>query len=154
MKIAVAQMAVVPGHPDVNVQKIVTEIEKARSQGCALIVFPEMAVPGYLLGDEWENAAFVNDCFAYNEVIKDATKGIAAIWGNVFVDDRKRGEDGRVRKYNAAFVAQNGLWVSNGHVFKTLMPKYREFDDERHFYSLRKDAADQGLPIETLLQPF
>ena len=69
MKIAVAQMRVVPGHPDVNAQKMVVEIEKARAQGCALIVFPEMAVPGYLLGDEWENAAFVNDCFAYNEVI-------------------------------------------------------------------------------------
>ena len=154
MKIAVAQMGVVPGHPDVNVQKMVVEIEKARAQGCALIVFPEMAVPGYLLGDEWENAAFVNDCFAYNEVIKEATQGIAAIWGNVYVDAQKRGEDGRVRKYNAAFVAQNGEWVGNGHVFKTLMPKYREFDDERHFYSLRKDAADQGVSLETLLQPF
>lgn len=154
MKIAVAQMAVVPGHPDVNTQKIVVEIEKARAQGCAMIVFPEMAVPGYLLGDEWENAAFVNDCFAHNEVIKDATQGIAAIWGNVYVDAQKRGEDGRMRKYNAAFVAQNGQWVGSGHMFKTLMPKYREFDDERHFYSLRKDATDQGVSLETLLHPF
>lgn len=34
------------------------------------------------------------------------------------------------------------------------MPKYREFDDERHFYSLRKEAADSGWPLSERLKPF
>ncbi|GAO28594.1 NAD synthetase [Geofilum rubicundum JCM 15548] len=63
-------MEVVPGHPDINVKKMLAEIKKARAAGDEMIVFPEMAVPGYLLGDEWENTAFVKDCYHYNAVIK------------------------------------------------------------------------------------
>lgn len=153
LKIAVAQIDIKAGHPDVNVQKIVNEIDVARQRGVDLIVFPEMAVPGYLLGDEWENAAYVRDCYAYNEVIKDATKDIIAIWGNVDIDVSLRNEDGRLRKYNAAFIAQNGEYVGEGKIHKTLMPKYREFDDERHFYSLRKEAQDQRRDIKEALKP-
>lgn len=154
MKIAVAQMEVIPGHPDINTKKIVAEIEKARLAGDELIVFPEMAVPGYLLGDEWENAAYVRDCFGYNDEIRKATEGIVAVWGNIDLDFNLRSEDGRIRKYNAAFIAQNGEYVGTGWVHKTLMPKYREFDDERHFYSSRKEADDKGIALSELLQPF
>jgi len=154
MKIAVAQMEVIPGHPDRNTKKIVAEIDKARLNGDQMIVFPEMAVPGYLLGDEWENDAFVIDCFSFNDDIRKATEGIVAIWGNIDLDFNLRSEDGRIRKYNAAFVAQNGEYVGTGRIHKTLMPKYREFDDERHFYSLRKEAVDLGVPLPHLLKPF
>lgn len=154
MKIAVVQMDVVPGHPDINVKKMLAEIEKARASGDEMIIFPEMAVPGYLLGDEWENTAFIRDCFSYNEVIKNATQGIAAVWGNIDIDTRQKNEDGRIRKFNAAFIASNGAFVGSGCIHKTLMPKYREFDDERHFYSLRKEAEDKGMPLSGLLKPF
>jgi NAD+ synthase (glutamine-hydrolysing) len=154
MKIAVVQMEVVPGHPDVNVKKMLAEIEKAKVAGDELIIFPEMAVPGYLLGDEWENTAFVQDCYHYNEIIKNATHGIVAVWGNIDIDTRLVNEDGRLRKYNAAFLASNGAYVGSGCIHKTLMPKYREFDDERHFYSLRKEAEDKGVALSGLLQPF
>jgi NAD+ synthase (glutamine-hydrolysing) len=112
-----------------------------------------MAVPGYLLGDEWENSSYVKDCFAYNNDIRIATNGIVAIWGNVDIDTSKKNEDGRIRKYNAAFVAQNGEFVSKTPIHKTLMPKYREFDDERHFYSLRKEADEGRNRVESLLEP-
>jgi NAD+ synthase (glutamine-hydrolysing) len=154
MKIAVAQMEVIPGHPDINTKKIIAEIEKARLAGDEIIVFPEMAVPGYLLGDEWENAAFVKDCLSFNDKIRNATKGIVAIWGNIDLDFELKSEDGRIRKYNAAFIAQNGEYIGTGRIHKTLMPKYREFDDERHFYSLRKEADDRGIKLSELLQPF
>lgn len=36
---------------------------------------------------------------------------------------------------------------------KTLQPNYREFDDTRHFYSLRKLAVELGKNITDLLQP-
>lgn len=152
MKIAVAQIDVVAGRPDLNVKKIIHEIEKARQAGDQVIVFPEMAVPGYLLGDEWENGAFVADCQTYNLDICAATTGIVAIWGNIALDDTRRSEDGRIRKYNAAFVAQNGRMVSTP-VIKTLMPKYREFDDERHFYASRKLAQDAEKPANDFINP-
>jgi NAD+ synthase (glutamine-hydrolysing) len=154
IKIAVAQLDIKAGHPAENVKKIIAEILKSREAGDHVIVFPEMAVPGYLLGDEWENAAFVNDCYAYNDDIRKATQNITAIWGNVDVYPLKRNEDGRLRKYNAAFIAHNGEWVDGGVVHKTLMPKYREFDDERHFYSSRKEAQDAYKEMDEVLHPF
>jgi NAD+ synthase (glutamine-hydrolysing) len=77
---------------------------------------------------------------------------------NVLIDPSKKNEDGRIRKYNAAFVAQNGEYVGNGvfagHTVKSLMPKYREFDDERHFHSLLKLATELGVAPESLIAPF
>lgn len=160
MKISVAQLDIKAGYPDINVSKILSEIEIAKNNGVDIIVFSELCVSGYLLGDEWENLAFMKDCFSYNETIKNATDGIIAIWGNVDLDFSQKNEDGRVRKYNAAFIAQNGKYVGTsgnlnvGRVYKTLMPKYREFDDERHFYSYRKNAQDFNLNIERIISPF
>lgn len=160
MKISVAQLDIKAGYPDINVSKILSEIEIAKNNGVDIIVFSELCVSGYLLGDEWENHAFMKDCFSYNETIKNATDGIIAIWGNVDLDFSQKNEDGRVRKYNAAFIAQNGKYVGTsgnlnvGRVYKTLMPKYREFDDERHFYSYRKNAQDFNLNIERIISPF
>jgi NAD+ synthase (glutamine-hydrolysing) len=154
IKIALAQLDIQPGHPASNVKKILLEIEKARSSGDDLIVFPELSVPGYLLGDEWENTSFVRDCFNYNEEIKNASEGIAVIWGNIDLDTSKRGEDGRIRKYNSAFIAQNRQYAGKGCTHKMLLPKYREFDDERHFYASRKEAQDLGIPLTQMLHPF
>ncbi|MBN2167279.1 MAG: NAD(+) synthase [Marinilabiliaceae bacterium] len=154
VKIAIAQIEIIAGHPNINVSKIISEIEQARKEKADIIVFPEMAVPGYLLGDEWENNAFIKDCYSYNEDIKNATQNITAIWGNLDIDFDKVGEDGRIRKYNAAFIARNGMFVGAGKIHKTLMPKYREFDDERHFYSLRKEAQDISIFTNQLIAPF
>ncbi|MGK7396891.1 MAG: NAD(+) synthase [Candidatus Cyclobacteriaceae bacterium M3_2C_046] len=153
LKIAVFQMEVKPGHPGKNAEKIINAIIEARETGYDLIVFPEMAVPGYLLGDEWENEAFVKDAYQYNQDIIKVTENIVAIWGNVDLDPSQKNEDGRIRKYNAAFIAANQKLLAPGVVHKTLMPKYREFDDERHFYSLLKQAYDQEVRLEDLLQP-
>ncbi len=155
---ALAQLNITAGHPDINTQKILAEISLAKKRKVDVIVFPEMAVPGYLLGDEWENDSFVRDIESFNDEICKASTGITVVWGSLFADWNQKGEDGRVRKYNAAYVAQNGRYVSNGafsgHTFKTLMPKYREFDDERHFYSMLKYAHQSGKNLRQLLLPF
>ena len=157
-KIVLEQMEVKAGNPEANLARILEGIARAKANGKELVVFPEMAVPGYLLGDEWENDAFVRECADMNAEIMAATDGVAAIWGNVAIDASAKGEDGRVRKYNAAFVAQNGAMVNNGvfdgRTVKSLMPKYREFDDERHFFSLPKLAFERGVSPESLLEPF
>ncbi len=158
MDIAVAQLEVIPGRPDRNMDGILREIKLARKRDMDVIVFPEMAVPGYLLGDEWENDCFINDLMCYNDDIRSASKDLCVVWGSVYADSRQKGEDGRIRKYNAAYIVQDRKWVSNGvlegRTYKTLMPKYREFDDERHFFSMLKLAQEQGRPIQELLQPF
>jgi len=170
--IVVCQMEVIPGDPTANLARILRGIDEAAAAGASLVVFPEMALPGYLLGDEWENDAFLRDLALMNDEIVAHTRGrCAAVWGNVqpifgghppvlgrVPVNGPRGADGRTRKYNAAFVAAAGRLVDNG-VFagftpKSLLPTYREFDDERHFYSLVKLAQEIGLPPADLLEPF
>lgn len=145
-------MQVKPGQPDLNARKIIEVIDQAKNEGSEVVIFPEMSVPGYILGDEWENEAFLWDALSYNQDIQAASKDIIVIWGNIDLDNQKIGEDGRIRKYNAAFIAQNGEITGVRH--KTLFPDYREFDDTRYFYSLRKEAAEQHRPVDELIFPF
>ncbi|WP_371361636.1 Glutamine-dependent NAD(+) synthetase [Sporomusa rhizae] len=151
LKIALAQMEVIPGRPDLNTDKMLSMIHTARTQYADIIIFPEMAIPGYLLGDTWEQQAFLRDCEAFGKQIIAASQDICIIYGNIAVDWSKRGDDGRVRKHNACFVAQNEQLIATR--IKTLQPNYREFDDTRHFVSLRKLAIDLKQDVESLLEP-
>ncbi len=160
LKIAMAQMEVIPGHPDKNTAKILSLMQRAAEAEAQLVIFPEMAVPGYLLGDTWEQSAFLADCESYGRDIIAATEGtgLTVMFGNIAVDWQKKNNDGRVRKYNALFTAQNGKLVQPDsmpypYIIKTLMPNYREFDDTRHFFSLQKLARELGTTPEQLLSP-
>ena len=163
LKIAMCQMKIVPGRPDSNGLYIIDEIKKAAVNGVDVIIFPEMAVPGYFIGDKWEDVAFIHDCEYYNKAIVRATSSsITAIWGSVYVPRNElgqpeTGEDGRLQRWNAGFIAQGGQLLSNGILpvaVKALMPEYRFFDDDRHFYSARKIADEHGVLLSQLLKPF
>lgn len=158
IKIALGQIEVHPGRPDLNTEVMLQMIKEAKEQNVALIIFPEMAIPGYLLGDTWEQHAFLEDCEYYGKQIIHASENICVQFGNVAVDWSKHNNDGRVRKYNAFFTAYQGKLLSRANapypfVIKTLQPNYREFDDTRHFYSLQQLAQELQQNIEDLLQP-
>ncbi|MDY4475575.1 NAD(+) synthase [Mitsuokella sp.] len=158
LNIAMAQMEVIPGHPDKNTERILAFISEARENHADIVIFPEMAVPGYFLGDTWEQPAFLRDCESYGKDIIAASHGITVMFGNVAIDWQKKNNDGRVRKYNAFFIAQDGKLVQPDNMpypytIKTLMPNYREFDDTRHFFSLQKLARELGTTPQKLLSP-
>jgi len=158
LKIALGQMEVIPGRPDLNTRTMLTMLEEARKQQAQMVVFPEMCIPGYLIGDTWEQQAFLRDCERHGRRIIEASAGLYVLFGNVGVDWDKIGDDGRVRKYNAFFIAHNGKLLGDDNFpypfrIKTLHPNYREFDDSRHFYSLRKLAPELGKSVEDMLQP-
>lgn len=158
LKIALAQIEVIPGRPDINTKNMLTMIEQARQQQVQMIVFPEMSIPGYFLGDTWEQLAFLRDCEAYGQRIVLASTDICIVFGNIAMDWDKLNDDGRVRKYNACFIAYQGKLMGGDNFpypfrIKTLQPNYREFDDSRHFYSLRKLATELGENVNELLQP-
>ena len=158
LKIAMAQMEVIPGHPDKNAATMLRMMDEARTEHVDVIIFPEMAIPGYLLGDTWEQTSFLADCEHYGQEIIEASKGITVMFGNIAMDWEKMNNDGRVRKYNAFFTAQNGKLIAPAgqdypFVIKTLMPNYREFDDTRHFYSLQQLALEQGKNPADLIAP-
>ncbi|MBQ3972126.1 MAG: NAD(+) synthase [Selenomonadaceae bacterium] len=158
LKIALGQMEVIPGHPDKNMEKILSMTEDARSQQADIVIFPEMAIPGYFLGDTWEQPAFLQDCEECGQKIIEASRGIIIMFGNIAVDWKKKNNDGRVRKYNAFFTAKNGKLIYPDSmpypfVIKTLMPNYREFDDTRHFFSLQKLSRELGTTPDQLISP-
>lgn len=150
LKIAMCQMKVVPGRPDLNAEYIIGEIYLAAERKADIIIFPEMSVPGYLIGDLWENEAYILDVQALNKKICDIAKevGITVIFGTAIIDRNfQNGEDGRRRIYNGALIADRNVI---NFVIKTLQPNYRIFDDDRHFYSARKayDGHPPFAPVE------
>ena len=158
IKIAMAQLRITPGHPSINTEKMLSFIQEAKENHADLIIFPEMSIPGYLLGDTWEQRAFIKDCEECGQDIIDASKDIAIIFGNVAVDWDNKNNDGRPRKFNALFTAYKGKLVKPDNmpypfVIKALMPNYREFDDTRHFFSLKKLAEELDRNVRDMVSP-
>ena len=167
LKIALAQMDVIPGDPRSNVDKMLKMIAEAKQRSVDLICFPEMCVGGYLLGDKFLEDAYCEELMSYNRELLEASEDIAIAYGNVYVDSNAEGyhpnKDGRSRKYNAVYVMQHGSYATRleendilpkGVQPKTLLPNYRFFDDERYFFSLPDVAMDYGKALEDLLSPF
>lgn len=160
IKICFSQFEVEPGHPDLNAKKMLQAIEEAKQNNTNIIIFPEMSIPGYLLGDTWEQSSYLKDCLSFGEDIIAASKDsdICIIFGNIAVDWNKKNTDGRVRKYNALYVAQHGKLIQPEKspypfAIKTLFPNYREFDDSRYFFSMQSLASELNTSIEEILSP-
>ena len=152
LKIYLAQIDVVAGKPSHNFAIIDSYIQRAKTAGADLVVFPEMCVGGYFLADKWADESFVDYLDEFNEKIRECSKGIGVIWGNVgrsYAGEDHRGRDGRRVRYNTAYFAQDGEWVARegagcapaGRYIKTLQPSYRVFDDDRYFCSSIEDAS-------------
>ncbi|MFA5165967.1 MAG: NAD(+) synthase [Candidatus Paceibacterota bacterium] len=158
LKVAIGQIDVVPGNIAINLRKCLETIEAGKAQGCELVVLPELATTGYLFGDHFENSQFCEDANNANLAILAASKGIAVIWGGLETDFSKKGEDGRERKYNAAFAAQNGCWVKGGNgsgaTYKYLLPDYRFFNDKRYVYSNLQLEQSKAMRSGALQKPF
>lgn len=158
LKICFSQFEVEPGHPDLNFSKMLQAINEAKQNHADIIIFPEMAIPGYLLGDTWEQTSYLKDCLAYGNDIIAQSNDICIIFGNIAVDWHKKNTDGRVRKYNALYTAYQGKLIQPEKspypfAIKTLFPNYREFDDSRYFFSLQNLATEMNKSVEELLSP-
>ncbi len=161
MKIYPVQMNVVPGKPELNFETLKKEVEKAVLNQCDLVVFPEMCLSGYLIGDLWEEHSFIDQCVEYGNRVANLSASIDILFGNV-AREEIHGENGRPLLYNAAFYASNGyfepLVQCNGVIKnllpKTLLPCYREFDEPRYFSDLRRLAFSLNQPLEALLKPY
>ena len=131
MRIALAQMNPTSGDINGNAAKILGSIDAAVRRGADLFVTPEMALPGYCIGDLVENEGFLEANEVAMQRIADAARGITAVIGFIDYDPAARNDSGAVRKYNAAAVVRDGQVLQRAH--KSLLPSYRYFDDKRFF---------------------
>ena len=111
IKIRTAQLAAVPSHIRKNLKQIEKEAALARAEGAHILVLPEMCLTGYLIGDLWDQNAFLKECERANEKVAALSKGLTIVWGSLAVDWDLINDDGRPRKYNAAFAASNGHFI-------------------------------------------
>lgn len=164
MKIALSQFEIIPSMPTNNAARIINYIEEAKNNKSDMIIFPELAISGYLIGDMWESESFIRECEELGEEIIKASKDIFVIFGNVAVDRNKKNFDGRVRKYNALFLAKDGKLIKNSYskipypfIIKTLLPNYKEFEDTRHFFSLKdlifENALEDNFDLKEYFKP-
>lgn len=164
MKIALSQFEIIPSMPTNNAARIINYIEEAKNNKADMIIFPELAISGYLIGDMWESESFIRECEELGEEIIKASKDIFVIFGNVAVDRNKKNFDGRVRKYNALFLAKDGKLIKNPYskipypfIIKTLLPNYKEFEDTRHFFSLKdlifENALEDNFDLKEYFNP-
>lgn len=127
MKVTIAQINTTNGDIAGNTARIIAAIEKAKSHGSDLVVFPELTTHGYTSQDWFQDADIIEHALDPLQQIIPETKGITAIVGTIRPNPDPNGR----RTFNCAAVISNGELL--GFVDKTLLPEYDVFDDPRWF---------------------
>ena len=112
MKIYPVQMNVVPGKPELNFETLKKEVEKAVLNQCDLVVFPEMCLSGYLIGDLCEEHSFLVQCVEYGNRVASLSNSIDILFGNVAREDGI-GENGRPFYITPLFMLQKAALNPN-----------------------------------------
>jgi NAD+ synthase (glutamine-hydrolysing) len=133
VRVALAQINSIVGDLDGNAERILAMVERARTAGAEIVVFPELALTGYPPEDLLLKPRFIADNVDRLQRLAPLCDGITAIVG--FVDAQ-----GDI--YNAAAVIHGGKIAGTYH--KRFLPNYGVFDEDRYF------RAGDGAPIFTL----
>lgn len=129
MKIAIAQVNLMLGDFDGNVDRLVAEADRARAAGAALIVTPELALCGYPPEDLLFRHDFRHACAAALASLCLRVQGIAMVVGHPHV--YKGADDERERLFNAASLIRSGRVIHS--YLKQRLPNYQVFDEKRYF---------------------
>ncbi len=131
MKIAMSQINSTVGDLEGNIEKIKMFINDADKQKADLVVFPELAVTGYPPQDLLLEKAFVEkNKELLLKLIEINQANIAGVIG--FVDYRKK------RLHNAAAIFHQNKLLDV--VYKTLLPTYDVFDEDRYFEPQKEES--------------
>src|ERR1044071_9481290 len=130
LRVGLAQINPTVGDFEANVAKILDGIGRARSLGCALVAFPELAIPGYPPEDLLFKPAFIEANLRALAEVARASRGLTAIVGYV---------DKRDDIFNAAAVLHDGAVAGTYH--KQYLPNYGVFDENRYFQSGTKSPV-------------
>jgi len=122
VRIALAQLNVVVGDLDGNVERITAALTEAQGAAADLVVLPELAVTGYPPEDLLLRPGFVRAAReSVDEVARACTDTVALVGAPAFDRDLA----------NAAFVCAEG--TVKGVYRKHFLPNYGVFDEHRYF---------------------
>jgi len=131
IRFAIAQINPAVGDLAGNRDKIVKFVSDARSLGCDIIIFPELAVTGYPPEDLLLKPKFIEDSSKILHEIVHKTENITAIVGCL-----DKVEDAL---FNAAALIRDKELVCMYH--KILLPNYGVFDEKRYFKAGKESLA-------------
>jgi NAD+ synthase (glutamine-hydrolysing) len=138
LRVALAQINPTVGDIRGNSAKISDYIARAREEGAALVVFPELTLSGYPPEDLLLKTSFLDAAHTGLRELASETHGIVAIVGYP-----EKAED----VYNTAAVLADGEVVATYR--KMYLPNYGVFDEQRYFQSGAEAAIVElnGVPI-------
>jgi NAD+ synthase (glutamine-hydrolysing) len=142
LRIAVAQMNPTVGDLNGNVRRIIEWIDEARKAHVDLVVFPELAITGYLPEDLLFKPQFVNDTVRALKEVVQASRDLVAVVGYVARNTQIESEAARPTNdsssrhplYNAAALIARCKIVGTCH--KEFFPS--DGDERRYFRSGRR----------------
>jgi NAD+ synthase (glutamine-hydrolysing) len=143
MRVALAQINPISADIAGNTATILKAIAAAAAERADIVVTPELALPGYCIGDLVEDTAFLDANERALQAIAADARGITAVVGFIDFETGATNDHGTVRKYNAAAVVRDGRILQRAR--KSLLPSYRYFDDKRYFTpGPRREPVDAG----------
>jgi len=122
LRIGLAQINPTVGDLEGNVRKVLEGVERARTLGCDVVAFPELAIPGYPPEDLLFKPAFIEANLDALDAVVRGSAGLTVVVG--FVDRR---DD----IMNAAAVIHDRALAGIYH--KRYLPNYGVFDENRYF---------------------
>ena len=126
MRIGIAQINPTVGDLRGNFEKILAAYERLAAAGAELVLTPELAITGYPPQDLVFKSRFVPQNLEVLERLHRCVGAVPLLVG--FVDRN----DGRGKPFfNAAALLQRGQPIRKS--FKTLLPTYDVFDEDRYF---------------------
>jgi NAD+ synthase (glutamine-hydrolysing) len=138
LRVALAQINPTVGDIRGNVRKISDHIARAKDEGAALVVFPELTISGYPPEDLLLKTSFLDASRTALRELAAETRDIVAIVGYP-----EQAED----VYNTAAVLADGEVVATYR--KMYLPNYGVFDEQRYFQSGAEAAIVElnGVPV-------
>lgn len=141
MRVGIGQINPCVGDIGGNTETILELIAEGRKEGCELVVFPELAIPGYIPLDIVWRPGFVASCEEAIERIRSATEGIAVILGSIGSGPRTEAanrfdlsslsDGGGGALYNIAYLIEDGK--IKGRFEKMHIPSYDVYNEKRYF---------------------
>src|SRR5215210_6720096 len=138
LRVALAQINPTVGDIRGNARRISDQTARARDEGAALVVFPELALTGYPPEDLLLKTSFLDAADVALRELAAQTQDIVAVVGYP-----EKAED----VYNSAAVLADGEVVA---VYRKMyLPNYGVFDEQRYFQSGAEAAIVElnGVPI-------
>jgi len=144
-RVAVAIPTLTVANPNQNLQAITQLLQQASQTDATLVLFPELSLTGYTLGDLFFNKTLLDaQEEALHQLIhaSQSTRTIIVV-GMALLHQQ--------RLYNCAVVLQSGKIL--GIVPKSYLPNKKEFYEHRHFVS-GKNIQDATLTLAKQTVPF